>query len=417
MKALFQRPVFLAFYAGIVAFCTYSCMYAFRKGFAVGEYDYLIFGMQAKVVFVVSQLMGYTLSKFIGIKLISGLQSANRVPMIIGLNAVAWLALLCFAIAPPPLKAVCMFATGLPLGLIWGLVFSFLEGRKTTELMGAFLCVSFIFSSGFVKTVAQWISRTQAIDESWVPFATGAVFVLPLIFFTWLLSRIPPPDKEDRALRVERLPMTKIQRQNFWKKYALGLSLLIIVYVMLTILRDFRDNFMADVWRENHIDSVPALFTRTEIPASLIILLLIGFMYRIRNNKTAFSVSLLVVLLGTVISGVATILFVKDMLNVVHWMTWTGLGLYMGYIPFNTMVYERLIAILRQPANIGFLMYTSDALGYLGSMGVLIINEWMPFSANWTRFLSSTILFASAIGAVFTLISWIYFNKKHKTYA
>ena len=119
VKGCLQPPVALTCYAGIVAFCTYSCVYAFRKGFAVSTYNYLLFGMQAKVVFLVSQLLGYTLSKFWGIRFISGLQLRSRIPMIIGLNLMAWFALLCFALAQPPLKVLCMFATGLLLGLIW----------------------------------------------------------------------------------------------------------------------------------------------------------------------------------------------------------------------------------------------------------------------------------------------------------
>ncbi|MFY0253367.1 DUF5690 family protein [Chitinophaga sp. 30R24] len=45
------------------------------------------------------------------------------------------------------------FVNGPPLRMIWGLVFSYLEGRRSTELMGAVLSISFIFSSGFVKSV------------------------------------------------------------------------------------------------------------------------------------------------------------------------------------------------------------------------------------------------------------------------
>jgi MFS family permease len=408
----------LAIYGGLIAFCTYSCMYAFRKGFAVGAYDFEIFGMQAKVVFVVSQLVGYTISKFYGIRFISGLDPKHRVKLIIGLNLLAWLALLLFGLVSGPWQALAMLATGLPLGLIWGLLFSFLEGRRTTELMGAFLCVSFIFSSGFVKTVAKYVNLNWAVAEVWVPFVTGAVFVLPLIFFTWLLGRMPPPDEQDQLQRAERKPMNKEQRRTFMKKYYPGILLLLVVYVMLTILRDLRDNFMADVWRENQVDDLPALFTKTEVPASLIILTLIGLMFLIKNNKAAFSVSLGMVMVGLMIASGSTWMFQQGSITVVHWMTAIGLGLYMGYIPFNTMLYERLIAILREPVNIGFLMYISDALGYLGSMALLVSNEWIGLEAtNWTSFLSNSVMLAGVIGMIFTLFSWVFFKKKNKQYA
>jgi hypothetical protein len=417
-SGLNSRQILLAVYGGLVAFCTYSCMYAFRKGYAVGTYDYLIFGMQAKVVFVVGQLMGYTISKFYGIRFISGLHPGNRMWLIIGLNMAAWVALLLFAISPGPIQALAIFLSGIPLGLIWGLVFSFLEGRKTTELMGAFLCVSFIFSSGFVKTVAKWLQINFDVPEAWVPFATGAVFILPLLLFTWLLSRMPPPDANDILSRSLRLPMNAEQRRSFITRFLPGLALLVCVYVMLTILRDIRDNFMADVWREHSIDHLPALFTQTEVPSSIIILFLVGMMFLIKNNKIAFSVSLLLVMMGLLISTVATLLFQAQKINVVNWITFTGLGLYMGYIPFNIMVYERLIALLKEPVNIGFLVYISDALGYLGSMGVLVVNEFTAVQAtNWTIFLTKVLLWAGIAGGLFTLASWIYFSKKNRLYA
>lgn len=416
--ALSRHPLLLAVYGGIIAFCTYSCMYAFRKGFAVGTYDFQIFGMQAKVVFVVAQLIGYTLSKFYGIRFISGLDPKNRVGLIIGLNLLAWFFLLGFAIFDDEWKAGMMLASGLPLGLIWGLVFSFLEGRRTTELMGAFLCVSFIFSSGFVKSVAKWVHLSWNVPELWVPFATGAIFVIPLIIFTWLLGNMPPPNEEDRSLRAARPAMSDEQRRNFIRKYYPGLLLLTVVYVMLTILRDLRDNFMADVWREHQIDHLPALFTKTEVPASLIILTAIGLMFLIRSNKRAFNVSLGMVFGGLLLSTLSTLLFMQGQISVVSWMTAIGLGLYMGYIPFNTMLYERMIAILKEPVNIGFLMYISDALGYLGSMVLLVGNEWVGIEAtNWTNLLCRAILVAGTAGMLFTIFSWVFFKRQHKSYA
>ncbi|MFX8554498.1 DUF5690 family protein, partial [Acinetobacter baumannii] len=67
----------------------------------------------------------------------------------------AWLTLFCFAVVPVPYNFIFMFLNGLPLGMIWGLVFSYLEGRTFTDLMGAILATSFIFASGFAKFVGK----------------------------------------------------------------------------------------------------------------------------------------------------------------------------------------------------------------------------------------------------------------------
>ena len=64
-------PVFAA-YAIVAAFSTYFCMYAFRKPFAAAEFADLTFaGLPLKTVFVISQLVGYTLSKYLGTKFCS----------------------------------------------------------------------------------------------------------------------------------------------------------------------------------------------------------------------------------------------------------------------------------------------------------------------------------------------------------
>lgn len=63
-------------YCTAAAFGTYFCMYAFRKPFSValfpGSVDLpLLPPMDYKIVLIVAQVIGYTISKFIGIKVIS----------------------------------------------------------------------------------------------------------------------------------------------------------------------------------------------------------------------------------------------------------------------------------------------------------------------------------------------------------
>ena len=53
-------------------------------------------------------------------------------------------ALLLFALVPAPYNFGCLFLNGLPLGMVFGLVLSFLEGRRLTEALAAGLCASFI---------------------------------------------------------------------------------------------------------------------------------------------------------------------------------------------------------------------------------------------------------------------------------
>ena len=193
-----------ACYTSFVAFSTYFCMYAFRKPFAAAEYAELtLWGMDYKIVLVISQVIGYTISKFMGIRFIAEIERHRRTIALIGLIFAAEAALVGFGCVPYPYNFIFMFLNGLPLGMIWGLVFSFLEGRQTTEVLAAALSASFIVSSGVVKAVGKYTIAAWNVPEFWMPAVTGLLFLGPLLLCAWLLSRVPHPTQRDEQSRTE----------------------------------------------------------------------------------------------------------------------------------------------------------------------------------------------------------------------
>jgi len=412
-KKLTGSKLLLTIFASIACFCTYSCMYAFRKPFSaatyhVGDVDY-------KVILVISQLLGYTLSKFTGIKIISEMKQRGRGIAIIILISIAAVALFFFAITPYPYSAVFMFINGLPLGMVWGLVFGYIEGRRITEFIGSMMCVSFIFSSGFVKQIGSNLMKDYHISEYWMPFATGMRFFVPMLFFVFLLEQIPPPDAEDVANRAVRNPMTGADRVALVKTFLPGLIALVITYALLSILRDLRDNFIANIWKENHYDQVKDIFTKTENIISVVVLVTIGMMILIKDNFTAFMVNHVMVGFGFVMAGIASYLFSAGTLNAYYWMLFAGLGLYLAYVPFNALFFERLIATFRYTANVGFLMYISDSFGYMGSFFVLLYKDFGAGHTDlWSPFMSSLIMGSSVLGIAGITFSFIYFNRKYR---
>ena len=405
----------VALYAAIVTFLTYATVYGFRKGFTVCTFDGISYaGISYKTWLVVSQVVGYMLSKFYGIRFIAELKRMGRGKLILILTGISWSGLLLFAVIPAPYNIVCMFINGFPLGMIWGVVFSFVEGRKATDFIGAALAVSFIFSSGFVKSIAKTLELQFHLNELWVPFVTGLAFAIPLIIFVYLLEKIPPPSEEDIQLRSNRVPMTKEKRKEFVQLFFPGLVTVVIIYVFSTIFRDIRDNFMANMLNEMGLGNDPSLFTKTETPTTIIILVIIGSMVMIRNNFKALVYSHYFILLGFVISGLSSYLFVQNQLSPIWWMTLVGLGLYMTYIPFNCIFFERVIATFRFPGNVGFLIYVADSFGYLGSVGVLVTKEILHVKLQWTNFYSHGVMFLSVIGVAGTIVSLLYFSSKYK---
>lgn len=405
----------IGIYAAVAAFLTYTMIFGFRKSFTVCTFDGMTVGsLSYKTVLVLSQMMGYLMAKFYGIKFISELKRFGRNKIILLLVGIAWMAWLCFALIPAPYNIIFLFINGFPLGMLWGVVFSYVEGRRSTDFIGAALAVSFIFSSGFVKSVGGWLIQ-MGVTEFWVPFCTGLVFALPLLLFIYLMERIPAPDAEDEAARMNRTPMSAEQRKAFVRSFLPGIIACIFIYGFATIFRDIRDNFSADMWKEMGYLNQPAIFSKTETPITLVILALIGSMVIIKNSFKALMIAHLFIAIGFVIAGLSTYLFTRGLVAPIWWMTLVGLGLYMVYIPFNSVFFERMIAAFRFTGNVGFLIYLADSFGYLGSVSVLLSKEIFKVQLNWVQFFSNSVMILSVVGVGITLYAAWYFYQKKKT--
>jgi MFS family permease len=412
---LLSKEKSIALYAALLSFGTYVFIFGFRKSFTVCTFDGLTFGPIAyKTALVISQMLGYMLAKFYGIKFISGLQKVNRNKIIFLLTGTSWLAWLLFAIVPAPYNVVFLFLNGFPLGMLWGVVFSYVEGRKSTDFIGAALAVSFIFSSGWVKSVGAWLMAQYHITEFWVPFCTGLVFALPLIICVYGLEKVPPPSEEDEMLRTKRLPMTGVERRFLLKQYLPGIIAFVVIYLFATIFRDIRDNFSADMWKEMGFSSRPAIFTQTEIPITIFILIIMGAVVIIKNSFKALMIAHVFILLGFIIAGVSTYYFSNQLLDPFWWMILVGLGLYLVYIPFNSIFFDRLIAAFSMKGNAGFFIYVADSVGYVGSVTVMLVKEGMSLKIQWTQFFSQSVMILSFVGVFITLYAMYYFTKKHK---
>ncbi|PWU04944.1 MAG: hypothetical protein C5B52_00430 [Bacteroidetes bacterium] len=408
------NQIAVAIYAATAAFLTYASVYAYRKAFTVATFEGIRFwGIPYQTLLIISQVIGYMASKFYGIKFIAELKRMSRWKVVTVLMLIAWIALLFFALVPPPYGIIFLFINGFPLGLLWGIVFSYVEGRRTTDFIGSALAVSFIFSSGFVKSVAKWLMIDWHVSEKWMPFVTGAVFVIPMIIFVYMLEKLPPPTEEDIKSRTIRLPMNKEDRRKFVRAFTLGLVLVVITYFFLSIMRDIRDNFMANIWNELGYGDKAGIFTQTETPISLMVLLIMSMLVLIKSNIRAFRLIHLIVIISFLISGISSWLFLNGQINGITWMILVGLGLYTGYVPYNSIFFERMIAVFRVSGNVGFLIYISDAFGYLGSVAVMLSKEVFQIKVKWSVLYPNAVVIFSIVGFVTTLISLIYFNRKY----
>ncbi|SEP19223.1 DUF5690 family protein [Mucilaginibacter sp. OK283] len=405
----------LSVMAAVSAFGLYTSMYAFRKAFAAGTFtgqQYL--HIDYKVWLVIAQVVGYTFSKFYGIRFIAEVNAKNRGRYILTLIGIAWGALLCFAFVPAPWNIVFLFINGFPLGLIWGLVFGYLEGRRSTEFMAAVLSISLIFASGFVKTVGRTLLTVFHVNEFHMPFLTGAIFVLPLLLFVFFMELMPAPTPEDISLRAERSPMNAAERKAFLMRFLPGIILTIIIYVLLTIMRDVRDNFEVEIWADLGIKS-NSIYTGIDSIISVIVLVGISLLILVKKNLRAFSIVHLFIIGGCVLVGGATLLFSLKIIGPVTWMTMAGLGLYMGYVPYNAIFFDRMIATFNYRSNVGFIMYIADSMGYLGSVSILFIKELGRPTISWGVFFKEGVMIVAIVGGICGVLSLLYFLQSAKS--
>jgi Family of unknown function (DUF5690) len=409
------NPLIFTCVAALAGFSAYFSMYAFRKPFSAATFAVVpgwTFALDYKIALVIAQVAGYALSKMIGIKVISELDPAKRATAIIALILSAWVALLLFAVVPAPWNVATMFLNGLALGMIWGLVFGFMEGRRTSEVLGAVVCASFIVSSGVVKTVGKLLITTWHVSPFWMPAAAGALF-FPLLFLSvFVLASLPPPNAGDEAARVRRAPMDAAARLSFLAEYGLGLGLLVIAYVLVTAIRDFRDNFAAELWLGLGYGNGAAIFTASELPVAILALAALALIMRVRDNTRALMVIHGVVIAGLALLGGSTLAFQAGWFGPVTWMILSGAGMYMAYTPFNAMLFDRLIAVSGRIGTAGFLIYVADASGYLGSCALLLWRNFGLTQLNWLQVFTASAYGASVLGMALVGLSALYFLRK-----
>lgn len=414
---LFKKNTDLSFVikASCAVFITYLSMYAFRKPFTAAQFNNIkLWGVNYKILLIIFQLIGYTLSKYFGIKIITELSASKRTITLIILMSVAWVSLLFFGLVPAPYNLPFMFLNGLPLGMIWGVVFSYIEGRRHTELLGVAMASSFIISSGIVKAVGSYLILNLQVAEMWMPFFTGLVFLPVLFLGVYLLHSLSVPNEEDINARTERVPMKSKERKTFYKHFAPGILFSVFIYVCLTVFRDLRDNFAVEFWNSIGLKNIPTMLVVSELPIAFLVIIIIGSMIFIKNNKNAFFINFLIVFIGGLLLLFSTLLFYKNFMSPTMWMIIVGFSMYLPYIAFHALFFERWIAYFKIKSNIGFLMYVADAAGYLGSTLVLLFKNFNNTQYSWVTFFTFSAILTSTIIIILSIANYIYFKKLDK---
>jgi hypothetical protein len=397
----------------IAAFGCYFCVYGFRKPFTAGQYvDQYWLGIHWKSILISSQIAGYMLSKWCGIFFVSSITWEKRARAIIISIVVAELALLGFGLIPRPWNLLFLVLNGLPLGMIFGYIQGYLEGKKNTELYIAALGSSFILADGVSKSVGMNLLN-WGIAENWMPFAAGVLYALPLLLFVWMLTNIPKPNAQEIQDRSERVPMNQEDRKLLIKQLWPGILCISLLYLCASLLRGIRSDFAPEIWKYLGYSSLPSTYSQTEIWVTVGILGINGSLVLLKNNFRAFFTSMFAITMGFILLIVAGI-WGQYFMNPFWLIVLTGFGIYLPYLTITTSVFERMIAITRHKANIGFLMYIVDSVGYLGYNILLLTVGFIFPSLNLPELFFAWIKLLGLLGLAISLLSGFYFVKKLK---
>ncbi|TMQ06534.1 MAG: hypothetical protein E6J91_37750 [Deltaproteobacteria bacterium] len=93
-------------------------------------------------------------------------------------------------------------------------------------------------------------------------------------------------------------------------------------------------------------------------------------------------------------------------------MTLVGLGLYLGYVPYGCVLFDRTIAALQIVATAVFLIYVSDGVAYGGSVVAQLYKALGQASMSKLDFFRYFSYATSAVCLVFFAISAGYFLRR-----
>lgn len=372
-------------WAGGTALLSYSLVYALRKPFTAAEFEGLqVCGMDYKVAVSIIQLLGYVSAKLLGIKYISELRPEGRLKFIILSAGLSEVSLVAFGMLPLPYNVMALYLNGLSLGCMWGVLFSFLEGRRTTDILASIMGVSMALSSGVAKSLGLYTLDVLHVSEFWMPALVGAV-AFPLLCLTgWVMTRLPRPTAADIASRTERVTLDGHQRWELFRRFMPLLILLFGANLLLTVQRDIKEDFIVCIVDVDTISSWA--FAKID---GLATLLLLGTFAILAWSKNHLRVLCTLLLLSIAGMGTLSLLgagVAGQGLPTTTWLFLQSLCLDMAYLSFQTIFFERFIACFKVRGNVGFFIITIDFVGYLGTLGLLLFKEMHAAHIDWPSF-------------------------------
>lgn len=171
------------------------------------------------------------------------------------------------------------------------------------------------------------------------------------------LNRLPQPTEEDIAMKSERATLNGKQRWELFKNFMPFLMMLFVANIAIVVLRDIKKTFS----KYHRCFRIFALaFAKIDSVVTLIILVVFGLMVFVKDNLKALSILFRLIIMGMIVMSVVSFGQERFQLPPVVWLFVQSLCLYIAYLTFQTIFFDRFIACFKIHGNVGFFIVTTD---------------------------------------------------------
>jgi hypothetical protein len=132
----------------------------------------------------------------------------------------------------------------------------------------------------------------------------------------------------------------------------------------------------------------------------------------VRDNRHGLATVFGIMVGGLLLTGAGTLLLDLGVINGAWWMILIGLGSYLTYVPYNSVLFDRLLAATRVTGTAVFAIYLADALGYTGSVGVQLYKDLFDSQTTRLHFFRGYSYLLAGLGATLLIVSAVYFARK-----
>ena len=115
---------------------------------------------------------------------------------------------------------------------------------------------------------------------------------------------------------------------------------------------------------------------------------------------------------GLLSIGAATLARRAGWLNGQGWMICIGLGAYLAYVPFSSFLFDRIMAATRFAGTAVFAVNLADAVGYCGSIGMLLYKDLAARDQSRLAFFDTACLWLGAAGSAGLALAAVYFLRQ-----